>query len=289
MKIWVGLLGLLLLGCTTATPVPDWTPARAQVRPEGESSTQLAEEESRSLPVTASPSPPKRQALILGQVPTPSAQRAVIPQSEPSSSYPRYQPRSTLPEPVAVVHQPEAPQAGVDFAAVNIDQFLGLGSSSSCAVVLLVDVSGSVFQQGVEVAVDAAAKVYARQAPNDRIWVIAFGSQPEMVVNGHGGVLSREQLGRALIGSRPAQSGTFLAPAIQMAAATLGQSTQARRVVVVSDGILGDPEQALGQAAHAWNEREISFSTVHIGEDWSGADLLQEIAAQTRGRFVSTR
>ena len=288
MKFRVELLGLFVLGCNAATPVPDWTPPRAQVRPERESSKQqLAEAESRSLPVTASPSPPKRQALILGQVPTPSAQRALVPQSEPSSSYPRYQPRPTIPEAVPL-DQPAAAQAGVDFAAVNIDQFLGLGSSSSCAVVLLVDVSGSVFQQGVEVAVDAAAKVYARQAPNDRIWVIAFGSQPEMVVNGHGRLISREQLGRALIGSRPAQSGTFLAPAIQMAASALGRSTQARRVVVVSDGVLGDPELALWQAGHAWKEREISFSTVHIGER-SGADILQEIAAQTGGHFISSR
>jgi len=154
---------------------------------------------------------------------------------------------------------------------------------------LLVDVSGSVFQQGVEVAVDAAAKIYARQSLNDRVWVIAFGSEPEVVVNGHGGALSREQLGRALTNSRPAKSGTFLAPAIQLATSTLKNSTQARRVVVVSDGILGDTEMAIWQAAHAWTEREISFSTVHIGGDWSGAAILQGIAEQTQGHFVSTR
>lgn len=282
------LLALLLLGCNTSTPVPDWTPPRAQVRPEQqESSPQLAETETKRLPVQASPKPNPRQSLIIGQLPPPSQQpKALVPRSEPGASYPRHQPRQTNP---IAANQAPAPDAGVDFAALNIDQFLGLKSSTSCAVVLLVDVSGSVFQQGVEVAVDAAAKVYARQAPNDRVWVIAFGSQPEMVVNGHGGVLSREQLGRALTGSRPANSGTFLGPAIQMASSTLGHSTQARRVVVVSDGILGDAEMAIWQAAHAWNERQISFSTVHIGGDWSGAAILQEIAGQTQGRFVSSR
>lgn len=42
-------------------------------------------------------------------------------------------------------------------------------------------------------------------------------------------------------------------------------------------------------AAHAWNEKSISFSTVHIGDDWSGAAILQEIAGQTQGQFVGTR
>lgn len=282
----MGWLSLLLLGCNTATPVPDWTPPRAQVRPEKESSTKLAETETQRLPVQASPKPNPRQTLIIGQVPSPSQQKAFTPRSEPGASYPRHQPRQSVPQPV---NQAPAPESGTNFAALNIDHFLGLKSSTSCAVVLLVDVSGSVFQRGVEVAVDAAAKVYARQASNDRVWVIAFGSQPEMVVNGHGGVLSREQLGRALTGSSPANSGTFLVPAIQMAASTLGSSTQARRVVVVSDGILGDAEMAIWQAAHAWNKQEISFSTVHIGGEWSGAAILQEIAAQTQGRFVSSR
>lgn len=283
----MGWLGLLLLGCNTTTPAPDWTPPRAQVRPEQESSTRLAEAETRSLPVKATPTTPRRQTLRIGQAPVPR-KAAAQPQSEPGPDYPRYQPRQKLTQ-NQYPNQAPAPEAGVDFASVSIDKFLGLKSSSSCAVVLLVDVSGSVFQQGVEVAVDAAAKVYARQAAHDRVWVIAFGSQPEMVVNGHGGGLSREQLGRALTGSRPAQSGTFLAPAIQMAVSTLGGSTQARRVVVVSDGMLGDADIAVWQAAHAWNEREVSFSTIHIGGDWSGAAILQEISAQTQGHFISSR
>ncbi|MCW5867238.1 MAG: VWA domain-containing protein [Candidatus Eremiobacteraeota bacterium] len=228
--------------------------------------------------------------MLVGQAPSSPVEKVLVPRSEPNPSYPRYQSRQANPVSFAVPEaQAAAPEPGRDFASVNIDQFLGLNSSTSCAVVLLVDVSGSVFQQGVEVAVDAAAKIYARQSSSDRVWVVAFGSQPEVVVNGHGGVLSREQLGRALTNSRPAKSGTFLAPAIQLATSTLGHSTQARRVVVVSDGILGDAEMAIWQAAHAWSEREISFSTVHIGNDWSGAAILQEIAGQTGGRFVSAR
>jgi len=294
MKFWVGVLGLLLLGCSTATPVPDWTPPRAQTLPGQQNSSHLAETETHSLPLppSPSPSPRERRALIIGQAPSPAQKKVSAPLVDPSSDYPRYQPRQADPLSMAApvpVNQPSAPQPGSDFATINIDKFLSLSSSTSCAVVLLVDVSGSVFQQGVEVAVDAAAKVYARQSANDRIWVIAFGSQPEIVVNGHGGVLSREQLGRALTNSRPAQSGTFLAPAIQLASSTLGHSTQARRVVVVSDGILGDADLAIWQAAHAWNEREISFSTVHIGSEWGGAAILQQIAAQTQGRFVSAR
>lgn len=293
MKFWVGILGLLLLGCSTATPVPDWTPPRAQTLPGQHNSSHLAETETHSLPVppSPSPSPRERRALIIGQAPSPAQKKVSAPRVDRSSDYPRYQPRQPDPLSTGPVpgNQASAPEPGSDFATINIDKFLSLSSSTSCAVVLLVDVSGSVFQQGVEVAVDAAAKVYARQSANDRVWVVAFGSQPEIVVNGHGGVLSREQLGRALTQSRPAQSGTFLAPAIQLAASTLAHSTQARRVVVVSDGMLGDTELAIWQAAHAWNEREISFSTVHIGSDWSGAAILQQIAAQTQGRFVSAR
>ena len=284
MRLRLGILGLVLMGCSTATPVPDWTPPRAQAPPnEQRNSQQLAETESRSLPVQASPSPAERRTLMVGQAPIPKKTPTVVLRSESDQAYPRYQPRQ--PEPVPMAVDP----AAVDFAQLNIDQFLGLKSSSSCAVVLLVDVSGSVFQRGVEVAVDAAAKVYARQSPYDRVWVVAFGSEPEMVVNGHGGTLTRQQLGLALTNSRPANSGTLLAPAIELATNALGSSAQARRVVVVSDGDLGDTEMAIWQAAHAWNEKSISFSTVHIGDSGNGAAILQEIAQQTQGRFISTR
>ena len=110
-----------------------------------------------------------------------------------------------------------------------------------------------------------------------------------MVVNGHGGVLSRAQLGRALTNSRPANSGTLLGPAIDLATRTLATSTQARRVVVVSDGVLQDADVSIWLAAQAYNEKSISFSTVHIGEDWSGAAILQQIAGQTQGQFVGGR
>ena len=286
MRWWAAGLGLLLWGCNTATPVPDWTPPRSQLRPEAKSDQKLAETPKQKLPVKASPPRRERRALLIGNAP-PAAPQELVPRSEPSAAYPQHQPRAAqAPPSVGLEPGAEAP-AGVDFSRVSIDQFLGLSANTSCDVVLVVDVSGSVFQQGVEVAVEAAAKVYARQSANDRVWVIAFGSQPEMVVNGHGGAVSREQLARALTGSNPANSGTLLAPAIEMAVYALSRSTQARRVVVVSDGILGDSQQAVWQAVRASSQREIAFSTIHIGSDWSGAATLQEISAQTRGRFLS--
>jgi len=283
MRWWAA--GLLLWGCNTATPVPDWTPARSQLRPEAKSDQKLAETPKQKLPV--SPPPRERRALVIGNAPpVRAAPQEQVPRSEPIPAYPQHQPRAPQAPPAGLEAGAEVP-SGVDFSRVSIDQFLGLSSHTSCDVVLLVDVSGSVFQQGVEVAVEAAAKVYARQSANDRVWIIAFGSQPEMVLNGHGGAVSREQLARALTGSKPANSGTQLAPAIEMGVYALSRSTQARRVVVVSDGILGDSERAIWEAARASSQREIAFSTIHIGSDWSGAAMLQEIAAQTRGRFLS--
>lgn len=282
---WVVALGLLLCGCDSATPVPDWTPARSAVRPEAKVEQKLAETEKQKLPVKVAPPARERRALQVGEAPVaPGAPQMLVPRTEPTPSYPQHHPRRQAQVLSQNTPAYQAPRA--DFSSVSINQFLSLNSSTSCDVVLLVDVSGSVFQQGVEVAVEAASKVYARQSPSDRVWVIAFGSQPEMVVNGHGGALSREQLARAITGSHPANSGTRLAPAIEMAVYALSRSNQARRVVVVSDGILGDADQALWQAGRAATQRQVAFSTIHIGSDWSGAQVLQQIAGD-RGRFLS--
>jgi len=299
MKLALGILALSLLGCqgpplALESATPSASPAlmvpRTQSQNRPETGRQLAEMSRQTLPIDVSASPAQRQTLMIGEVPPAVVTRR--PTVEQPASYPQYQPRQVQPSRVAALSSshdlPQAARPATDFSSVNINKFLGLNSHSSCAVVLLVDVSGSVFQRGVEIAVDAAAKVYARQSPSDRIWVIPFGSQPEMVVNGHGARLSRQQLGHALIHSRVANSGTALAPAIQMANSVLANSHQDRRVVIVSDGALQDANVAVLEARQSCQRRNVSFSTIGIGNDWSGAAVLKEIADQTGGAFVNT-
>ncbi|MFN8613673.1 MAG: hypothetical protein U0931_39425 [Vulcanimicrobiota bacterium] len=109
MDLRVALVGFLLLGCSPATPVPDWTPPRAEARPSQPADPQLAETESQSLPVKAPPKPVGRQSLIVGQAPVSLVQQPVVPRSEPSPDYPRYQGHQPGPLPVALSQAP-APQ-----------------------------------------------------------------------------------------------------------------------------------------------------------------------------------
>jgi len=149
-----------------------------------------------------------------------------------------------------------------------------------------------VLGSGMKEAVAATSDIYSQQGVSNRTWLIAFGSEAQLLVDGASKVPSASQLDGLLRSSRPAGGGTSLTPGISLALESLRATKsggQARHVVIVSDGELGDSESAIGQASLGWKEDGISFSGILVGGSASGERVLQDLARESNGQFARAR
>ena len=151
----------------------------------------------------------------------------------------------------------------------------------SLALLLLIDRSGSMGGQKLELAKDAARAAVELLGPQDQIGVIAFDDQSYWVSQVHAAADKQYVLDR--ISTMVAGGGTNIYPAMSEALDAL-QTTVARlkHLILLTDGISA-PGDFAGITAEMAAQR-ITVSTVAVGE---GADqpLLQQIARQGRGRF----
>ncbi len=154
----------------------------------------------------------------------------------------------------------------------------------SLAMMLVIDKSGSMGGEKIELAKDAARGAIELLGRSDKVGVIAFEGEPYFVSEMHpcddkGFVLDR-------VASIEAGGGTNMAPAMEEAFDALNQ-TQAKlkHVIILTDGISapGDFEGI----AEAMARERITITTVGVGE---GADqaLLEEIARIGNGRYYFT-
>lgn len=305
---WVWL-GLLLIGCQTAPPQPDWTPPRPGVLSEGQKS-RAAENGRQNLAVNALPGPkPTPQTPPVAPLPSrPQETRPALPVDQSPQGRPGRPFRSAISlapaEDAPLVTSSEgnlveataetgvdalAGKGGTEILFVMVDLVpKGAQVIAGCDLALLVDVSGSVLHGDLTSAVDSTAEIYAQQGSGNRTWLIAFGSAAELLVDGLKSVPARAEIERLLRGSKEAGGGTSLAPGIHLASELLGKSaaTGARHVVVVSDGELGDSSEAIQQAEAAWKSEGISFSAILVGKSVAGEDSLRAVADASNGQFV---
>lgn len=154
----------------------------------------------------------------------------------------------------------------------------------SLAMVLVIDKSGSMGGEKIELAKDAAKSAIELLGNSDKIGVIAFDGEAFWICDVHpasdkGYVLDR-------VSSIDAGGGTNMYPAMEEAFDALTR-TQAKlkHVIILTDGISapGDFEGIAGSMAQA----RITVSTVGVGE---GCDqnLLEEIARIGNGRYYFT-
>ncbi|MCW5872965.1 MAG: VWA domain-containing protein, partial [Candidatus Eremiobacteraeota bacterium] len=167
----------------------------------------------------------------------------------------------------------------------------GVQIAAGCDLALLVDVSGSVLYGDMNSAVRSTAEIYAQQGGGNRTWLIAFGSEAQLLVDGLKRVPGRAEIERLLRGSKEAGGGTRLGPGIRLAVEHLSKSAAsgARHVVVVSDGELGDSLEASQQAESAWKSDGISFSAILVGNSVHGGAALKGIAENCNGQFVQAQ
>jgi uncharacterized membrane protein len=154
----------------------------------------------------------------------------------------------------------------------------------SLAMMLVIDKSGSMGGEKIELAKEAAKSAVELLGPSDKIGVIAFEGEPYWVSELHpcsdkGFVLDR-------VASIEAGGGTNMHPAMEEAFDALQQTTaKLKHVIILTDGISA-PGDFAGTAASMQSAR-ITVSTVGVGQD-SDQTLLEEIARIGGGRYYFT-
>ena len=151
----------------------------------------------------------------------------------------------------------------------------------SLAMVLVIDKSGSMGGQKIELAKDAAKAAVELLGPRDQIGVIAFDGSSNWVSELHAGSDKGYVLDR--IATIEASGGTSIYPALSDAYdALLGASAKLKHVILLTDGqsAPGDFEGLASDMSAA----RMTVSGVAVG-DGADQDLLERIAEIGGGRY----
>lgn len=152
----------------------------------------------------------------------------------------------------------------------------------SLALVLVVDKSGSMEGQKIQLAQEAAVRSVELLRPKDTVGVLAFDSTPWWVVKPEK-LENKDQVKRDILSIR-ADGGTDIYPAVKEAYDRLAETdAQRKHIILLTDGQSAGPESYEALAAKM-KEGNITVSTVAIGD---GADvrLLERIAQLANGRY----
>ncbi|MFO0956935.1 MAG: VWA domain-containing protein [Isosphaeraceae bacterium] len=150
----------------------------------------------------------------------------------------------------------------------------------SLAMVLVIDKSGSMGGEKIEMAKEAARAAVELLGPSDKVGVIAFDGEPFWISEVHPAADKPFVLDR--IASIEAGGGTAMYPAMEEAYDALQRTVaKLKHVIILTDGISlpGDFEGISQQMAAA----RMTISTVGVGQELD-EQLLQEIARIGNGR-----
>jgi Ca-activated chloride channel homolog len=154
----------------------------------------------------------------------------------------------------------------------------------SLALALVIDCSGSMSGQKIELAKDAAKAAAELLGPQDALSVIGFSSEPERVVRMQG-ASNRMRIAQS-IGKISAQGGTAIFPALDLAFQDLlTTSARVKHVILLTDG--QTQENGIPELVHAMRAEGMTVSTVGLGTDVNRS-LLQQSASVGGGRAYFT-
>lgn len=154
----------------------------------------------------------------------------------------------------------------------------------SLALSLVIDSSGSMSGQKIELAKDAAKAAAELLAASDSIAIVAFSGEPERMVRMQS---ARNRLRITQnIGRLSAQGGTAIFPALDMSFQDLlATSARVKHVVLLTDG--QTQESGILELVQAMRAEAITVSSVGLGTDVNRS-LLQQIANAGGGRAYFT-
>ncbi|KEO81983.1 vWA domain-containing protein [Tumebacillus flagellatus] len=154
----------------------------------------------------------------------------------------------------------------------------------SLGLVLVIDHSGSMSGQKMELAKEAARRAAQMLTPQDTLGVLAFDSAPFWVVQPtHVDDVKGIQDKVSMI---QASGGTEIYPALASALDAL-RNVQAKRkhIILLTDG--QSPNGGYDALTGLMNDNHITMSTVAVGQD-ADQNLLKSLAEKAKGRFYST-
>ncbi len=155
----------------------------------------------------------------------------------------------------------------------------------SLALALVIDRSGSMNGQKIELAKEAAKATAELLGADDYISVIGFDARPERIVR----MQSARNRMRILrdIGRMSARGGTAIFPALDMAYQDLAVTrARIKHVILLTDG--QSPERGISELVQVMRSEAITVSTVGLGSDVNRA-LLESLATLGGGRSYITQ
>jgi len=153
----------------------------------------------------------------------------------------------------------------------------------SLAMVLVIDKSGSMSGDPIEMAKSAAQSAVELLGKRDQVAVLAFDGDTYVISE----MQSANNTGRICddISRIEAGGGTTMYPAMEMAFEMLaGTPARLKHVIILTDGV-SSPGDFEGLAQHMANSK-ITVSTVALGS--ADLELLEQIARVGKGRFYAT-
>jgi Ca-activated chloride channel family protein len=150
------------------------------------------------------------------------------------------------------------------------------------ALVLVIDRSGSMAGQKVEICKAAAAGAVRLLSRGDQVGIVVFEAESDWLVP-FGPAEDKEHIFEQ-ISSVGAGGGTIMAPAMEMAFKALqGAKTSIRHTILLTDGQT-DNREACAVLGEEMAAAGITISTVAVG-DQADTQLLHDIAQAAKGRF----
>jgi uncharacterized membrane protein/uncharacterized protein YegL len=157
-------------------------------------------------------------------------------------------------------------------------------NEQSLALALVIDCSGSMSGQKIELAKDAAKAAAELLAPDDSLGVIGFSGEPQHLVRMQS-ARNRLHIGQN-IARLAAQGGTAIFPALDLAFQDLqAQSARIKHVILLTDG--QTQESGIPELVQSMRAEGITLSAVGLGSDVN-RNLLQQAAALGGGRAYFT-
>jgi uncharacterized membrane protein len=152
------------------------------------------------------------------------------------------------------------------------------------ALALVIDCSGSMSGQKIELAKDAAKAASEVLGPSDSIEIVGFSGEPERVVRMQS-ARNRLRIAQS-IARLTAQGGTSIFPALDAAFQDLlSTSARVKHVILLTDG--QTQESGIEDLVQAMRAETITVSTVGLGTDVNRG-LLQQVANAGAGRAYFT-
>lgn len=151
----------------------------------------------------------------------------------------------------------------------------------SLGLILVIDKSGSMAGEKIELAKEAAIRATQMLTPHDQLGVLSFDSQNQWVFKPES-VQNRNQM-QAKIGGIPADGGTNIYPALEDAYQEVRKlKVKRKHIILLTDG--QSHGGAYQELAEKLKKEGITLSTVAVGQDADQA-LMQNLAQWAGGRY----